>query len=176
MTNSLGLAIEGLVSVLLLLTIGYCFVLNSKLRRLKADEQALKATIAELITVTEIAERAIAGLKVTVRECDQTIGERLRSAEHFSTEIAGQIEAGTEIVDRLTRIVSAGRSTKALDPSPETVPEPMPALSPVTGAAPDPSMFAAPLRRAPVTDSRAMLAAARAFAERSRARANGVAA
>ena len=77
----------------LLLTIGYCFVLNSKLRRLKADEQALKATIAELITVTEIAERAVAGLKVTVRECDLTIGERLRLAEHFSAEISQQITA-----------------------------------------------------------------------------------
>jgi len=157
-TNSFGLVIEGMVSVLLLLTIGYCFMLNSKLRRLKADEQALKATIAELITVTEIAERAIAGLKVTVRECDQTIGERLRMAEHFSADIAQQIEAGTEIVDRLARIVSAGR--------PEQITAPVPAPTPV----------AAPPRRPVVTDSRAMLAAARAFAERSRARANGVAA
>lgn len=158
MTNSFGLVIEGMVSMLLLLTIGYCFVLNSKLRRLKADEQALKATIAELITATEIAERAIAGLKVTVRECDQTIGERLRTAERFSADIAEQIEAGTEIVDRLARIVSAGR--------PEQAPAPAPAPTPIETQP----------RRLVATDSRAMLAAARAFAERSRARANGVAA
>jgi chromosome segregation ATPase len=155
-TSSFGLVIESMVSMLLLLTIGYCFVLNSKLRRLKADEQALKATIAELITATEIAERAIAGLKVTVRECDQTIGERLRTAERFSADIAHQIEAGTEIVDRLARIVSAGR--------PEQTP------------APAPAPIETQPRRLAATDSRAMLAAARAFAERSRARANGVAA
>ncbi|MEZ5785819.1 MAG: DUF6468 domain-containing protein [Xanthobacteraceae bacterium] len=159
MTNSFGLVIEGMVSLLLLLTIGYCFVLNSKLRRLKADEQALKATIAELITATEIAERAIAGLKVTVRDCDQTIGERLRTAERFSADIAQQIEAGTEIVDRLARIVSAGRPGQTPPPAPDPAP-----------------IEVQPPRRPVAPDSRAMLAAARAFAERSRARASGVAA
>ena len=52
------------------------------------------ATISELITATEIAERAIAGLKATVREGDQTLGERLRAAERFRPTSAQQIGAG----------------------------------------------------------------------------------
>ena len=44
----------------------------------------MQQTIAELITATEIAERAIAGLKATVREADETLGERLKAAERFS--------------------------------------------------------------------------------------------
>ena len=59
MNHLFGLVIEGLVAVLLIVTIGYCILLNKRLQRLKADEQSLKATIAELITATEIAERAI---------------------------------------------------------------------------------------------------------------------
>jgi hypothetical protein len=106
-SHSLGLMIEGLVAVLLLVTIGYCMLLNKRLRRFRADEQSLKATISELITATEIAERAIAGLKLTVRECDQNLGERLRTAERFSAEIARQLEGGEDILDRVTRIVSA---------------------------------------------------------------------
>ena len=47
----------------------------------------MQQTIAELITATESAERAIAGLKVTVREAEETLGERLKSAERFSTEM-----------------------------------------------------------------------------------------
>ena len=74
MSNILRLMIESLVAILLLLTIVYCVRLNEQLKRLKADEQSLKATIAELITATEIAERAIAGLKVTVREGDADAG------------------------------------------------------------------------------------------------------
>ena len=116
MSNALGLAIESLVAILLLLTISYCILLNSRLKRLKADEQALKATISELITATEIAERAIAGLKLTVRECDQTLGERLRAAERFSGSIAGQLRAGDEILKRLTQIAAAAKPAPVLTP------------------------------------------------------------
>ena len=116
MSNALGLAIESLVAILLLLTISYCILLNSRLKRLKADEQALKATISELITATEIAERAIAGLKLTVRDCDQTLGERLRAAERFSGSIASQLKAGDEILKRLTQIVAAAKPTPVLTP------------------------------------------------------------
>ena len=90
----IGLIIEGTVAILLVVTIGYCMVLERRLRRLRADEESLRAVIAELITATEIADRAIGGLKVTVRECDQNLGERLRTAERFSADIGRQLEAG----------------------------------------------------------------------------------
>ena len=111
MSNNLGMIIESLVAILLLLTICYCVTLNKRLKRLRGDEQTLKKTISELITATEIAERAIAGLKVTVRECDQNLGERLRLAERFSAEIGTQLDSGDKIVERLTQIVSAARPT-----------------------------------------------------------------
>ena len=50
MSHSAGLIVESFVAVLLMLTIGYCMLLNKRLQRLKADEQSLKATIGELIT------------------------------------------------------------------------------------------------------------------------------
>jgi len=108
-SNGIGLVIESLVAILLVLTIGYCIVLNSRLKMLKADEQALKATISELITATEIAERAIAGLKLTVRDCDLSLGERLRNAEQLSGEIARHVDDGKAVLDRLTRIALAAR-------------------------------------------------------------------
>ena len=99
-SHILGLMIESLVAVLLLLTIGYCVLLNRRLRRLRADELSLKATIAELITATEIAERAIGGLKQTVRECDENLGERLRTAERVSAELGRQLDGGEELLKR----------------------------------------------------------------------------
>ena len=63
MSNGFGMIIDGLVAFLLILTIGYCMMLNSRLKLLKADEQSLRATISELVTATEIAERAIGGLE-----------------------------------------------------------------------------------------------------------------
>ena len=52
MNHFMGIMIEGLVAILLMVTVGYCIVLNRRLQRLKADEHSLKATIGELITAT----------------------------------------------------------------------------------------------------------------------------
>jgi chromosome segregation ATPase len=121
-SNRAALMIEGLVALLLVITIVYCALLNKRLRRLKADEMSLKATISELITATEIAERAIGGLKVTVRECDQDLGERLRAAEQFSAEIARQIEAGQDVLGRLTRIAIEARPLRGSElPDPKSM-------------------------------------------------------
>jgi chromosome segregation ATPase len=112
-SNGLGVMIESLVAILLALTIAYCMMLNKRLKRLKADEQTLKATISELITATEIAERAIAGLKVAVQECDQNLGQRLQNAGTVSAEIARQIAAGEEVVGKLAQIAAVARPLEA---------------------------------------------------------------
>lgn len=104
-----GYLIESMVSVLLLMTILYCTRLNKQIRLLKADEQSLRATIAELITATEIAERAIGGLKATMREGDQTLGERIKRTEAISSDLQHQLDAGEQLLTRLVRITEAGR-------------------------------------------------------------------
>ncbi len=86
MSNGFALIINLVVAILLLLTIGYCMLLNRRLKLLKADEHSLRATISELVTATEIAERAIGGLKLTVHECDASLGDRLRRAERVTDE------------------------------------------------------------------------------------------
>jgi hypothetical protein len=105
-----GFLVETMVSILLLLTILYCVRLNNQLRLLKADEQSLRATISELITATEIAERAIGGLKATMREGEQTLNERLTRGEQMSGDIERQLRAGEELLGKITRIAGAGRA------------------------------------------------------------------
>jgi hypothetical protein len=109
MTNGMGLIIEALVAILLMFTIGYCMSLNRRLKLLRADEHALRATIAELVTATEIAERAIAGLKVTARECDLGLGERLTRAERLCADLDRRLAAGQDVVGHLSQIAVAGR-------------------------------------------------------------------
>ncbi len=109
MSHSLGIAIESLVALLLMVTIGYCMLLNARLKRLKADENSLKATIAELITATEIAERAIGGLKHTVRDVNENLGTQLASAMKMSEHLKKQLVEGDNVIRRLSKIVSAAR-------------------------------------------------------------------
>ena len=109
MSHSLGIAIESLVAILLMLTIGYCMLLNKRLKRLKADEHSLKAVIAELITATEIAERAIGGLKLTVRDVNENLGSQLASAAELSLQLKKQLAEGDAVFRRLSRIAIAAR-------------------------------------------------------------------
>jgi hypothetical protein len=109
MSHSLGLVIEGLVAILLVLTIGYCMLLNKRLKRLKADEQSLKATIGELITATEIADRAIGGLKHTVRDVNEDLGSQIASAAELSQKLSKQLVQGDTVLQRITRIAVAAR-------------------------------------------------------------------
>jgi hypothetical protein len=150
MSHSLGVAIESLVAVLLMLTIGYCMLLNKRLKRLKADEQTLKATIGELITATEIAERAIGGLKHTVRDVNENLGTQLASAAEMSELLKKQLGECDNVVRRLSKIAVAARPA---------------------GAAPEPEPAPAP---ASVSSAKAVAAAAQAFSERRKA--NGLAA
>jgi Domain of unknown function (DUF6468) len=129
MSHSLGIVIESLVTVLLLLTIGYCAMLNTRLKRLKADEQSLKATIGELITATEIAERAIGGLKHAVRDVNVNLGERIDSAGQLSQQMKKQLAEGDDILRRLSKIAIAAR------PAPEPVAPPVSAARAIAAAA-----------------------------------------
>ena len=116
MNHSLGLVIESLVAVLLILTIGYCMVLNKRLQRLKADEHSLKATIGELITATEIAERAIGGLKHTVRDVNENLGDQIASAAQMAEHLKRQLAEGDNGVRRLSKIAIAARPASAPEP------------------------------------------------------------
>ena len=147
MNNGIGMIINGLVAILLLLTILYCIRLNEQLKRLKADGSSMQQTIAELITATESAERAIAGLKNTVREADETLGERLKAAEHYTVEIRNNTAAGAEVLNRLSKIAGA----RLMGTEPEEEPP-------------------------QIVEPKTIVAAAQAFAERARARVKGLAA
>ncbi|MDI1262918.1 MAG: DUF6468 domain-containing protein [bacterium] len=143
MSHSLGIIIESLVAVLLMLTIGYCMLLNKRLQRLKADEHSLKATIGELITATEIAERAIGGLKHTVRDVNEHLGSQLTAATQMSAHLKNQLAECDGVIRRLSKIAIAARP---LQEAPQA---------------------AAPAPR--VSSAKAVAAAAEAFSERRRA-------
>lgn len=115
MNHSLGFAIELMVAALLVVTIGYCMLLNKRLQRLRADEHSLKAVIAELVTATEIAERAIGGLKLAVRDVNENLGTQLASATQMSEHLRRQLGEADNVVRRLSKIAMAARPSTAAE-------------------------------------------------------------
>ncbi len=158
----LSLVIEGLVAILLVITIGYCILLNGRLKRLRADEEGLRATIAELLTATEIAERAIQGLRTTSAQCDQTLGQRLHQAGQVSDELSTKLTAAGAVVERLGKMAGIPMGeAPATKPAARAVKPAQPQPAPVQ----PPSIQAVPAQQA-ASPSRRLDDAARALQER----------
>src|ERR1700716_3527516 len=97
MSHVFGIVIESLVAVLLMVTIGYCMLLNKRLKRLKADEHSLKATIGELIMATENSESTIDVLQHIVIDVNENFGNQLTSAAQMSLQLKKQLAEGDNI-------------------------------------------------------------------------------
>jgi hypothetical protein len=144
------LTIESLVAILLLLTILYCVRLNGQLKRLKSDGSSMQATIVELVNAVDAAERAIAGLRATVREADETLGAGLQAAERINAELRSSTAAGADVLHRLTPVLDVRPWLLGAQAADES----QPATEP----------------RSMSSDLPAIAAAAQALAERARAR------
>jgi hypothetical protein len=115
--NFYGLVIESLVAVLLVLTIGYCMVLNKRLTRLRSDESAMRGTIGELIGATQSAERAISDLRKIANETQDALNDGLISANRVTEDLNEQVQHAQDVLARIAQIAAAARSAR---PSPES--------------------------------------------------------
>jgi len=113
---TLGLLVEGAVAILLILTIGYCYILNVRLKRLREDRNALQTMITDLVRATDQANGAITELRKTAIEADGMIQTRLSEAETFSVEMAHHVNAGQSVIHKISQITTAVR---AAEPKPQ---------------------------------------------------------
>jgi hypothetical protein len=132
MTSSLMLIAEVLVAILLVATVVTSVRLSRRITRMQADETAMRATVVELMKATETAERAIAGLRTTLGDCEKTLADRLRVAERYASDLAEQVEAGESVMNRMMTIVESSRQAagvpqaQAMPATANEVPQPAP--------------------------------------------------
>ena len=112
----LGLFVEGAVAILLALTIGYCVLLNQRLKRLHQDKDAMAKMVADLVSATNLANQAIKELKGTAVEAALTLSARMEEAERFGVELANHVTAGTVLMERIAKITSVARHSQAIEP------------------------------------------------------------
>ena len=112
---SLGMIIETMVAILLATTIGYCVVLNHRLKRLHGDRDQLRKMVTDLMTATSLANAAIQELKATAQEAEVGLESRLGEAEKFGIELANHVTAGQQIMDKIARITSVARNGQPME-------------------------------------------------------------
>ena len=162
------LAADVLVAILLAATIVTTLRLSRRISVLKGDEAALRKTIGDLIGATDTAERAIAGLRAALDECDRTLDARIEDAGTRAAELAVKVEAGEDVIQRIGAIVAQMR-TASPTPTPMTRPQREPAPAPVREN--EPTRRPTPESESPNGERLgAAAAAARAMTERALAR------
>jgi len=117
-----GVFVESAVSVLLVVTIGYCVVLNERLKRLHADRSALALMVTDLIRATDLANAAVKELQATAVEADAAHGARIEEAERFGIELANHVAAGQLVMERIAKITAVAQSARPAAPEPVIVP------------------------------------------------------
>lgn len=123
-----GLIVESMVAILLATTIGYCVILNQRLKRLHSDRDQLRKMVADLVQATSLANAAVTELKTAAVEADAVLQARLQEAEKFGVELANHVNAGQQIMDKIARITTMARSTPGaavLEPRPVEAPKPV---------------------------------------------------
>lgn len=113
-TFSFAFAIESIVAILLVITIGYCYVLNKRLMNLRADKDTMRDMIADLVAATNMANSAIGQLRDVAGEADNVLNSRLEEAERFSVELANHVVAGQGVVEKISQITSAARHSETI--------------------------------------------------------------
>lgn len=107
-----GYVLEGLVAVLLVVTVGYCYVLDRQLRALRSGQDGLKAIIEGLDAATARAQASITDLRSSAAAVGKDLQEQVTRGRALADELEIMIDAGNALADRLegTRAAKPARS------------------------------------------------------------------
>ena len=138
---SLGMVVESSVAVLLAVTIGYCVVLNGRLKVLQGDREALAKMIGELMQATGLANNAVQELKSAGGEIENRLDSRVSEAIELEAKLAAQLATGSQLVEKIARITSAAKSPLAVEAAIEPIE--LPAVKPALALEPQSRLHSA---------------------------------
>jgi hypothetical protein len=121
---NLGMVVEISVAILLAVTIGYCVMLNARLKRLHADRDTLKKMVGDLVQATALANAAVMELKTAALEADNKLSDRLEEAAKFERSLVDNVANGAQLIEKIARITAAAHSQPLPDVSAQAKPEP----------------------------------------------------
>jgi hypothetical protein len=105
---SLGFLVEALVSSLLVITIGYCILVNRKLDSLRSDKSELRTIIRDLYAATGHAEQAIGTFRQNAESLEAHLGEQVVRAQNAGSRLSKDIERGEALLSKLAVISQPG--------------------------------------------------------------------
>lgn len=96
-----SLIAELTVGLLLVVMIGYCYILNRRLVAFKADEALMRSVVTDLMHATTKAEQSIQALREISQECAETLQDQIRRGEILISELDQRMgQGGVPVVQR----------------------------------------------------------------------------
>lgn len=111
-----GLLLEGLVAILLAVTIVYCFILNRRLAALRHGHADLSAAAKVLYDASEKARVSVDQLRKTSVSIAEELNEKNKAGRAIADELSMIVDSANNLADRLTETVSANRAVRKPDP------------------------------------------------------------
>ena len=107
----LPIALDGLLAVLLVLSLGLGLRLHLALRRLRNDNTDFDRLIGAIDAATDRARSVLDGLKGTAGEAGQRLGGDIGQAQRLLDDLHFLCERGERLADRLAEQIESGRSS-----------------------------------------------------------------
>jgi|GEM_PF-630016 len=101
---TMTLILDGILVALLVATVGYCVVLERRLRALRADHGVFARMIGEFAAATTRAEDGIARLAAASAEHGARLDERTSAARAAADELAFLVDRAERLADRLAAV------------------------------------------------------------------------
>lgn len=108
--NSIPVAIDVIIVVLLIATIAYAIVLNRKLAVLRDAKAEMEVLLARFADSTAKAESGIRSLKAHAGESGATLDTMTSRAKALADDLTFLIEKGTSLANRLEEAVGSARA------------------------------------------------------------------
>lgn len=96
-----GLILEVLVAILLIVTVGYCWQLDRRLKALRSGQDGLKAIIEGLDGATQRAQASIEALKSAADAAGGALSQQVAKGRALADELEIMIDAANALADRL---------------------------------------------------------------------------
>jgi uncharacterized phage infection (PIP) family protein YhgE len=123
---AIGMILDIVVILLLVPTIVYAFILNSRLRTLHRSREELSKVVNSFNEATMRAEAGIPKLKKATTEANHTLKDRVEKAQTLRDDLAFMIERAEELAARLEGAVRSARNEGAMTQGPASQPAPQP--------------------------------------------------
>jgi hypothetical protein len=120
LSSSMALWLDGLVAILLVVTVGYCLMLNRRLTGLRANQAEMRKLLSDFTEATKQAEISVSHLKTASDRISGSLDDRMTEARALADELASITQSGGRLAERIENgLVGRANPAQRAAPKPE---------------------------------------------------------